>query len=300
MEMAFAEITLVLFTTLAPAGAVGYAVIALAVMLEHSDEKASALSHHLVIPLSLATLGLIGAATHLGTPANALYVLTGLGRSPLSNEMAAAVVFLLVSSTYWLKSFGRPLSKAARCVWLTAASLAGLVFVGFIAVAYSVPSIPTWSLETTSVSLWLNAMSSGPLVGIATVALAHQPFSRKTVALLVGVAAAAVAANDIAIVLQWTAYGAIATTAAQAAGLVPPLPLALITCTALCGGGVALTAVASLKERYALCGEPGASSTLRRTRRLRLSLSIGGSALCLIGCFALRFMFYMSHMTVGV
>lgn len=298
--MALAEITLVFFTTLAPAGAAGFAVMALAVILEPADARAAALSHFLVVPLLLATLGLVASATHLGTPANALYVLTGVGRSPLSNEVFFAVVFLVLASTYWLKSFGRPLSALARRLWVGAAAVAGLVLVGFIAVAYSVPSIASWNLPTAPATLWLNALCSGPLVGIATVAYARQPFGKKMVVALLAVAAAALLANNAVLAFQWASYGSIATTAAAASDLVPPLPAVAGAYTLLCGCGTLLCGVASLKERYAVCGEPGASATMRRTRRLRLTLSIAGALLSLAGCFVVRFAFYMSYMTVGV
>lgn len=63
-------------------------MLALAVAFGHLDEKGRArLAHATVIPLLVSMVGLVASATHLGTPANALYVLTGVGRSPLSNEV---------------------------------------------------------------------------------------------------------------------------------------------------------------------------------------------------------------------
>ena len=96
METALNEITLVLFTTIAPAGVMGYLTMALAIVLSRDEERAAAISRYLVVPLVLAISGLIASATHLGTPANALYVITGIGRSPLSNEVVAAVAFLVM------------------------------------------------------------------------------------------------------------------------------------------------------------------------------------------------------------
>ena len=139
METALNEITLVLFTTIAPAGVIGYLAMALAVVSTRDEGRACALSRHLVVPLVLAISGLIASATHLGTPANALYVLTGVGRSPLSNEVVAAVAFLALGGVYWILSFRDDLRRGFRIAWLAATAIAGLEFVGFIAVAYSVP-----------------------------------------------------------------------------------------------------------------------------------------------------------------
>ena len=184
METALNEITLVLFTTIAPAGVMGYLTMALAIVLSRDEERAAAISRYLVVPLVLAISGLIASATHLGTPANALYVITGIGRSPLSNEVVAAVAFLALGGVYWILSFRDDLRRPFRVAWLAATAAAGFVFVGYIAVAYSVPSVPTWNLPTAPLTLWLNALSSGPLVGLFGLLLARQEPNRGMVAAL--------------------------------------------------------------------------------------------------------------------
>ena len=112
METALTEITLVLFTTIAPAGVVGYLIMAASIMRSRDDARANAIGRYLVVPLVLAITGLIASATHLGTPANALYVITGIGRSPLSNEVVAAVVFLALGGIYWILSFRDDLRRS--------------------------------------------------------------------------------------------------------------------------------------------------------------------------------------------
>ena len=51
METALNEITLVLFTTIAPAGVMGYLTMALAIVLSRDEERAAAISRYLVVPL---------------------------------------------------------------------------------------------------------------------------------------------------------------------------------------------------------------------------------------------------------
>ena len=86
METALMEITLVVLTTLAPAGIVAYAALAVWLVASRSPEECNAVSHWLIVPLVFPLLGFVASATHLGTPANALYVLTGIGRSPCSTR----------------------------------------------------------------------------------------------------------------------------------------------------------------------------------------------------------------------
>ena len=103
---AFSEITLVLFTTLAPSGAVAYALMSLPIIRGRlSDDAHRRIDKALCIPLIVSLVGLVASATHLGNPANALYVFMGVGRSPLSNEVFSAVIFLAFSGVYWLYSF---------------------------------------------------------------------------------------------------------------------------------------------------------------------------------------------------
>lgn len=82
-----AQVTLALFTTLAPAGMVAFCVMACVLLFGKLSEKQwERMSHFLVVPLAVAVVGFIGSATHLGKPSNALYVLAGIGRSPLSER----------------------------------------------------------------------------------------------------------------------------------------------------------------------------------------------------------------------
>lgn len=80
---AFSEITLVLFTTLAPSGAVAYALMSLPIIRGRlSDDAHRRIDKALCISLIVSLVGLVASATHLGNPANALYVFMGGGEKP--------------------------------------------------------------------------------------------------------------------------------------------------------------------------------------------------------------------------
>lgn len=79
-SMALDEITLVLFTTLAPTGAMACVIMAAVLVFSPLGEsERTRVNRALCIPLIVAMVGLIASATHLGSPANALYVLLGVG-----------------------------------------------------------------------------------------------------------------------------------------------------------------------------------------------------------------------------
>lgn len=172
METAVSEITLVIFTTLAPAGVLGLILIAVAILFSDSED-ARRLSHCLVVPLGLAVVGLVASATHLGTPANALYVIAGIGRSPLSNEVSAVVAFFALAGVYWIASFrDKPVGTLSRA-WLAVTIVSGLVGIWFISVAYTVSTIPTWSLPQAQASLWLDGLSAAPAIAALTMTCAR-------------------------------------------------------------------------------------------------------------------------------
>ena len=298
METALNEITLVLFTTIAPAGVMGYLTMALAIVLSRDEERAAAISRYLVVPLVLAISGLIASATHLGTPANALYVITGIGRSPLSNEVVAAVAFLALGGVYWILSFRDDLRRPFRVAWLAATAAAGFVFVGYIAVAYSVPPVPTWNLPTAPLTLWLNALSSGPLVGLFGLLLARQEPNRGMVAALLALVALAAAVNAAVLGMQWQELPGIVTTTTRAVDLVPAMPLAIGAYAACEAVAVALGGIGALRRVIGTGDDPFAAA--QRARIVRLALTGASALLTLAACFAVRFTFYALHMTLGV
>ena len=97
-DTALGEVTLVLFTTLAPSGAVALVLVAAVLLLSKFESAMRVrISTFMCIPLVVTMVGLVASATHLGNPANALYVFLHVGSSPLSNEVVSAVGLLACS-----------------------------------------------------------------------------------------------------------------------------------------------------------------------------------------------------------
>lgn len=157
LEMAMEELTLVLFTTIAPSGAVAVALMALLSLCARDEAERARIDQCAWVPLAIALVGLVTSATHLGNPANALYVLLGVGSSPLSNEVACAVVFFGVSGLRWLLSFSRRNLRVVRAVLTLAVAATAAAFVTAVAFAYDAETVPTWHSPYVPASLWLNA-----------------------------------------------------------------------------------------------------------------------------------------------
>ena len=140
------NLSLALFTALAPAGVVAFIVLALARIFSADHDRAVRIDRMIALPFAVALLGFIASATHLGTPANALHVFAGVGTSPLSNEVLSAVVFLFLSGSYWMAAFKVNFPDALAKPWLVAACLAGIALLACTSQAYAVRTVPTWNL----------------------------------------------------------------------------------------------------------------------------------------------------------
>ena len=298
-DMAFSEITLVTFTTLAPSGAVALVIVAGVLLLAKLDAQARArINKFTCIPLVVTMAGLIASATHLGNPANALYVFLHVGSSPLSNEVFSAVLFLACSGLYWLYSFSaKPVAWLQRSV-LVLITVTGAAFVTMVALAYSVDTIATWNLPTVPVSLWLNALIGGPLLATVTLYAARW----RVVAGRFGLALAvlpfgALAANIAVFVAQGALMGNVENSLTSARQLVPNYGAMLAVFVVLCLVGCLVSAMTMhvVSQRAVAAGHSPLAFSKRVMTRLCASC-----VLVFAGIFVMRFAFYMMHLTVGV
>ena len=294
VQLAWHEITLVVFTALAPSGILACVICVLALMAPRcvelqSDEGArTRLSHLLALPLAVSMVGLVASASHLGTPSNALYVLSGIGRSPLSNEVACCVLFTALMGLYWLYSFSEKQRPWLCRTWRFAIVLAGLAAVVSISLAYSAETILTWSHWSVPVSLCCSALGGAPLLALVTARLAKVDVTPTVAKRLIAcgiVGARACAATC----LSWWDWAGSARNAVvmSARDLMPVQPLLIFVYTLLALGAYAMT-MRELRR---------ATSRGAHTRASRLAIAC---ALYFAGLFALRFVFYMTHMTVGI
>lgn len=286
MAMAINEITLVLFTTIAPGGLIGYIIMAAFALFSNKDSCRKA-SRYLVIPLTLVISGLIASATHLGTPANALYVLKGIGRSPLSNEVVAVVIFLAIGGLYWIASFRDDWNEKLRRVIIALSIIAGCIALWMMSLAYSVEWIPTWNLPTVPFTMTLAGIAAGSIVGLFGLIAARTLLQRWFVWATMGIGAIAAIGCGVLLAQEWVELGSIVTTVTTASDLVPWLPylavgfpLALVLSQIIAGWFATNPQNLSLEIRSATIGCCGLTA--------------------LMACFAVRFTFYAMYMTVGV
>lgn len=285
LETALDEITLVLFTTLAPAGVAACVVMALYIACTPlAFEVRSRVAHAIAVPLVVSMVGLVASATHLGNPSNALYVFLGVGRSPLSNEVFSSVVFLAACGLYWLFSFSEKEHARIHRVWCAVIAATGILCIGGVAFAYDVRTIVSWSTPFVPANVVLSALAGGPILGmlglrIARVAGMHATLGKA----LAAISVCSLAANIVCLSAQCASLGGISNGYGAADGLVPFYGWMIAVYALLAGAGALSVAVPLWRGAM-----PG---------RARFAIA---SALFMAGLFIVRFAFYMMHMTVGL
>lgn len=294
LDNALGEITLVLFTTLAPSGVMAFILMGLPLVRGGLDaDVRQRIERFLSIPLVTSMVGLVASATHLGNPANALYVFLGVGRSPLSTEVFCAVVFLALAGVYWLYSFSERPRVGLMRVWMALALVAGVVFITAVAFAYAADTIISWYTVYVPLNLWLNALVGGPLLALVGLSAArYHPAEGSFGRALVVLAGVALVANLVSFGLQSADLPNIENAYLTAADLVPYYGLMIAAFGVLALGGVGLDA-------QALFGRVPTGETAG-TRRLGVPRAVIACALALAGIFVMRFAFYLMHMTVGL
>lgn len=287
VETALAEgvvqLSLAFFTTATPGGIIACLIVACYVLAHPADDERSVyLRRFLIIPLAAVILGLIASTNHLGRPSNTLYVLVGVGRSPLSNEVAAVVAFTGLMWIAWLLSFAKARFRKAVKVLLGLSVLMGIWSISRIAGAYSIDTVVTWNLPYTAANLVLASLVSGP--GLALVAFRAAGIRHRR---LYGVALGAIAVFALALaVLEFLQYEALQDLQSGLYGaseLVPFYPACIIVSTVLIGSGILVGALPLLQKRQAGVG-----------------FLVAGSVLVFGGVFIVRFVFYCMRLTAGL
>ena len=268
MTSGFDAFSLGLFTSLAPAGVVAFLALAL-VRLWSRDRTASVrIDRMIALPFSVVLIG---------------FIVSGVGRSPLSNEVLSAVAFLFLVGSYWMMAFKERFPDAVAKPWLALACLAGIALIACTSMAYNVDTVPTWDTAFTPANLVLAALLAGPVLGLLFLELA-QVRPRALERALVVLAALALVAGTVVLALHQESLSAIANNEFAASTLAPSYPA--VIGAHLIVGAIAL-AIAGLSMKRV------------QSRRTTLALRATASLLALAAVFVTRIVFYHLHMTVG-
>lgn len=282
MGAGFNAHTLAVFTALAPCGAVCWLLLAGYFYANRDmDEIARTRFDKLVfLPVAVAWAGFIASATHLGTPANALYVVNGVGRSPLSNEVVATVAFLFFSGVYWLYTFRMGHSRVIAGILMACACASAAASVVFMSVAYQVSTVPSWDCAYSVANLVFTGVFSGASLAICVVRTMHPSACRwGWFFVVLSVAALVVGSATMLMHADWLA--GVANNTATALDGALGYVAAIVVHAVLGGAGLLLQ----------MLGIQGRAASGRRCWM--------GFALVLASTLLVRLPFYSSYLSLG-
>lgn len=172
MEAAFAELPLALFTTLAPLGAGAFVALALAFLTTPlTAEQIKNIDRMTLIPLVVVLVGFAASFFHLADPLHAPFVLSGIGHSPLSNEIVVGSVFVVVALVYVVLALMGKLTGSARKGFAVVVAAVALVFAVFTGLAYTMDTIASWNTPLVPVQVLGFALVGGMALGCLVLAL---------------------------------------------------------------------------------------------------------------------------------
>ena len=173
MSAAFAETPLALFTALAAIGAGAFIALACAFFTTKlDDEQLAKVDKMTLIPAAVVVVGFIAAFFHLASPAAAFGVFGGIGRSPMSNEILAGVLFLIVMIVYVVMGLTGKLAEGSRKALSAVLAVLAVVFAAFMGLAYGIDTVPSWNSPWPIVQVLGYALLGGAALGSLVLACA--------------------------------------------------------------------------------------------------------------------------------
>ena len=284
MAAAIHELPLALFTTLASIGAGAFMALALAFFTTKlTDEQLARVDKLTIVPAIVVVVGFIAAFFHLANPAAAFGVFGGLGRSPMSNELAVAVVFAVVMAVYVIMGFVGKLAGARKGLAGAVAVLA-VLFAVFMGLAYGMPTIPTWSTAWPVVQMLGYALLGGSAMGACVLAFAgadDAAYEGSFKTALIGLAVVGLVLAVFGLALMASGATGVANTFVSGAELVSGCMGALVV-------SIACLVLACIAVAAAAMGRGGEAIP---------ALAV---VLAFVGILAGRFVFYALQISVGV
>lgn len=271
-------------------------------------EEADRLSDRALYAIGpVVVLGVIASMLHLGNPLNSYQVLSNIGTSWLSREIAMTILFSGLGAVFALLQWRKIGSFAVRTVVAVLTAVAGVGLVYSMSQIYMLPTQPSWNTFGTPVQFFTTALLLGSLaVGAALVA--NYAFLRSR-----GEGACVETQGQLLCTsIRWIVLLAVAMLGVEL--VVFPVTIAYL----------AAGPAEAVQSAAMLFGEFGALTVLRLLlvfvgagvfglflyRRVRdaspesfpAALVYGAFALVLVGEVMGRFLFYASHvgMSIGV
>lgn len=282
MGTGFAEAPLAVFTTLAPMGAGAFLLLAGVFFTSKIDDGTLArIDRMTLIPVAVAVLGFIGAFFHLASPLHAFGVFAGVGSSPLSNEIAVGVLFMVAAIAYAVLAAMDKLSATVRKAFVAVVAVLAVVFMAFCGLAYMMHTIPTWNTPASIVQMLGYGVMGGGALGALVLGCARVEATSQMRGMVVALVVAGLVIGAVGFGMQASFAGSISNIWGVAADLVPAL-WGMFAAFVACGIAAAALVFVAGKKNFAI------------------ALAAAAFAFAVVGVFVARIAFYGLFMSVAL
>lgn len=285
-DAAMAELPLLIFTLCVPVGLMALALVGCVRGFFGAGADAEAarkLDRLALIPVAIVLVGLAGSIMHVGAPAHIFGMFTGLGTSPLSNEIAVAGASIAVAVAYGIIACAKPMGAGVHKGFGVALAVLGAACAVFTGLAYVIPTVVTWDTPYGAVSQLGLALAGGSALAACVFALAKFETSKQANTLLAALAIVGVVGIAAALALQGGVAGsAMSSTGATLAGVMCTYAIVAVVAVVAAAAGVALWLSAALRGKTSA------------------GLATAGFVLVLVGLACTRVDFYGIFLSVGL
>lgn len=283
MENAMAELPLAIFTTLVPFGAGAFIMLAISFFTtKFGADELKKLDKLSIAPLAVVAVGFIASFFHLASPFNAFGVFSGIGSSPLSNEIAVGIVFFVVALVFAIMAFAGKLTDASRRPFAAVVAVLAIVFAVFTGMAYMMPTIASWNTPLVPVEMLGFALLGGAAFGavLLTVCRAQGAETRSfaTVAFVIALVGYAVAL--VALVGHY--------------GVLEALSSAFVAGATLAEG------VTGYLVGFGVCGIASVAALAVCAKKASVGMAAAAAVLAIVAIFLVRFAFYAIQLSIAL
>lgn len=136
--------------------------------LKEADRMSDRVLIAIVVTLGL---GMLASLFHLGNPLNAYKAVTNVGQSWLSREILSGVIFTVLALVFVALQWFKIGSARLRDVIALVAAVVGVVFIYFQSRIYMLATQPSWNTPLTTITFYASTLLLGVLaIGAALVA----------------------------------------------------------------------------------------------------------------------------------
>jgi anaerobic dimethyl sulfoxide reductase subunit C (anchor subunit) len=307
--MSIREWALITFTILAQMSVGAFLVLGVAhffAIRSAGTEEADRLSDRALLAIGpVLVLGLLASLFHLGNPLNAYRAVGNLQTSWLSREILSSVSFTVVGAVFALMQWRKIGSFGLRTAVAALAALIGLFLVYSMSQVYQLPAQPVWDNLGTPIAFFTSTLLLGTLV-IGAAFVANYAYVQRT-----NPECADAQCQLLRAALRWMALAAVlllgvelVAAPLQVAYLAAAPSAAAVTSARLMFGTYGL--IFGLRLVLVFVGAGVLSVFLYQNamspgrEKIMGSVAYAALALVLVSEVLGRFIFYASHINIGL